>query len=957
MKRNFLFILLLCLCTHFTKGEHMTNEKTFTFEKNPLIRDKFTADPAPMVYNGRLYLYVGHDEYYEGQDSASGGREFNITEWLCYSTDDMKTWVDHGSVLKPTDFKWAVGEAWASQVVEKNGKFYYYTTVQAGEPNTGKAIGVAVGDSPTGPFTDAIGKPLITDKMTDNGARGWWNDIDPTVLIDQEGQAWLYWGNGTCFAAKLKPNMIELDGEISVIDVPNYTEGPWLHYRNGIYYLTYASMGAGRENISYATSRTAGGPWTPQGELTGMAANSFTIHPGIIEYKGKWYLFYHNAVLTINGIQGAIGRRSVCFGELQYNEDGTIKLFQQDNFDVPLNSGMMTLTSPQKKVSMRLNAPLASSEHPGKVTLQISTTQGSHEAEIFNHIALGLETDKQQFNQNLRLVAVSDLRMVTDDYTMVTGKRSHCINTGCERVYTFENSEGQILDLTCRVYDDGIAFRYHLPHLSQEKEMLVNECTAYTIPKGVKRWIQPYDPASYERFYPLSTDGEGEKEIAKPRQWGYPALIEPVPGQFALITEANLMRNHSASFLDNTANSENYRVRQGTDRLPITKGYTSPWHVMIIGSLATIVESTLVTDVSEPCTVAGSDWDWVKPAPVSWIYWAHNHGSKDFQIVKQYVDLAVDMKWPYVLIDWEWSDMANGGNIEDALAYAHQKGVKPMLWYNSSTNWIGPGSPGPLYRLNTSTPRKKEFEWLNKKEVSGIKIDFFKGDDVNTINYYLDLLEDAALYKIMITFHGATVPRGWQRTYPHLMTVEGVYGAEWYNNAPILTSKAAMHNCTLPFTRNVIGSMDYTPGTFSDSQHKHITSHGHELALPIIFESGLQHMPDRPETYTTLPKEVQELLFTLPTSWDETRLLDGYPADRVIMARRKGNRWYIAGLNGTDNPRKLTLDLQSLGVEGRTLNLFKDGKTQYSFDISTRQVVPGMQIECLPRGGFVAMVE
>lgn len=305
------------------------SQKQFKFEGNPLVTDKFTADPAPMVYKDRLYLYVGHDEYYEGQDTASGGKEFNITEWLCYSTDDMETWTDHGSVLKPTDFKWAVGEAWASQVVERDGKFYYYTTVQAGEPFTGKAIGVAVSDSPTGPFVDAIGKPLVSDDMTSNGERGWWNDIDPTVLIDDDGTAWLCWGNGTCFLAKLKNNMTELDGDIMVIDQPKYVEGPWLHKKDNHYYLTYASMGEGRENIAYAMAPQMGDKWEYKGVLTGMAENSFTIHPGIIEFKGKWYLFYHNAVLTIDGHEGAIGRRSVCFDELFYNEDGTMKYVEQ----------------------------------------------------------------------------------------------------------------------------------------------------------------------------------------------------------------------------------------------------------------------------------------------------------------------------------------------------------------------------------------------------------------------------------------------------------------------------------------------------------------------------------------------------------------------------------------------------------------------------------------------------
>ncbi|MDE6271282.1 MAG: family 43 glycosylhydrolase [Muribaculaceae bacterium] len=157
--------------------------------------------------------------------------------------------------------------------------------------------------------------------QTDNGARGWWNDIDPTVLIDGD-DAWLCWGNGTCFLAKLTPDMTAIDGEIRVLDLPRYVEGPWLHKKGDMYYLTYASMGQGREAIAYATAPSMDGPWTPRGELTGMAENSFTIHPGIIEFNDGWYLFYHNATLELDGHPGAIGRRSVCVDTLMYDADG-----------------------------------------------------------------------------------------------------------------------------------------------------------------------------------------------------------------------------------------------------------------------------------------------------------------------------------------------------------------------------------------------------------------------------------------------------------------------------------------------------------------------------------------------------------------------------------------------------------------------------------------------------------
>jgi len=322
---------------------------SFEYKGNPLPRNAFTADPAPMVWNDRLFVFVGHDEWYDGQDKASGGKEFNITEWLCYSTKDMKNWDDHGSVLRPSKFEWAdtispgVGIAWASQVVERNGKFYYYTAIRGKEPWSGYAIGVAVSDSPTGPYVDAIGKPLVHDKMTDNGARGWWNDIDPTVLVDDDGQAYLCWGNGTCFMAKLNADMISLDEtpvaaplksagapNIWVVDVPRFTEGPWLSKRGDTYYLTYASSGFDhKEAIDYAMSKSIYGPWEHKGQVTGGAENSFTIHPGVIDFKGQSYLFYHNATLELDGHKGAIGRRSVCFDKLEYNADGTMKFVEQ----------------------------------------------------------------------------------------------------------------------------------------------------------------------------------------------------------------------------------------------------------------------------------------------------------------------------------------------------------------------------------------------------------------------------------------------------------------------------------------------------------------------------------------------------------------------------------------------------------------------------------------------------
>ncbi|RRN56520.1 glycoside hydrolase [Pseudoxanthomonas sp. SGNA-20] len=287
---------------------------------NPLFRDRFTADPAPLVVGDRLYLYVGHDE-------ARDGEMFNMRQWLAYSTGDMKHWTYHGPVMQATDFKWAKGDAWASQVIGKDGRYWFYTAVEHDDTHPGKAIGVAVSDSPTGPFVDARGSALVTNQMTPKGEHSW-EDIDPTVFTDDDGSTWIAWGNRHCYIARLKPNMIELDGPITEITPPHFEEGPWLHKRGDTYYLTYASLDRSThtdERISYATASSIQGPWTYRGELTGSGKNSFTIHPGIAEFKGQWYIFLHNAALTIGDQEGALGRRAVTVEYLQYNDDGTLK--------------------------------------------------------------------------------------------------------------------------------------------------------------------------------------------------------------------------------------------------------------------------------------------------------------------------------------------------------------------------------------------------------------------------------------------------------------------------------------------------------------------------------------------------------------------------------------------------------------------------------------------------------
>ena len=525
------------------------------------------------------------------------------------------------------------------------------------------------------------------------------------------------------------------------------------------------------------------------------------------------------------------------------------------------------------------------------------------------------------------------VRKVTDDYQMLTGKRLHCHN---------EANEYRSGKMLLRVYNNGIALR--------------NTEVTYRIPESMHRWMQQWCD-SYEGFFPLDTtykiapipsySGISKSKEGWNNHWGYPALLEPTDGIFVLLSEANIEQGQSASSLFNEG--EWYRVIPAETIKGKTCDHT-PWQLAIIGSLSDVVESTLVTDVSNPCKI--KDTSWIKPGAVSWIYWAYNHGSNDYNIIQKYVDMARDLQLPYVLIDAEWDEMKDGKTIEDAVNYAKAQGVKPLIWYNSSVGWVD-GAPTPKFRLNKADDREREFAWLEKIGVAGVKIDFFSGDTQRNMDYCIDLLESAARHHLLVNFHGATIPRGWQRTYPNLMTTEGVYGAEWYNNVATFTDKAACHNATLPFTRNVIGPMDYTPCTFSDSQHPHITTKAHELALTVLFESALQHLADRPESYMVQPQEVKDFFTNLPTVWDETHLLSGYPGESVVMARRNGKTWYIAGINGTNQEKELTIDKKMIGKFSKA-TLFED-TSKGDWNIHQIKKLP-TSIICQPRGGFIIVI-
>jgi hypothetical protein len=382
-----------------------------------------------------------------------------------------------------------------------------------------------------------------------------------------------------------------------------------------------------------------------------------------------------------------------------------------------------------------------------------------------------------------------------------------------------------------------------------------------------------------------------------------------------------------------------------------------PWRVVILGdALATVVESTLVEDVSPPSAVP--DTGWIKPGRVAWSWWSDPPSPKDAAKQIKFVDFAAEMGWEYVLVDANWTVIDNG-TIHDVIRHAKEKGVGVLLWYNSG----GPHNivtEKPRDALTYPEVRRFEFDLLKQWGVKGVKVDFFQSDKQNVIELYHGIMQDAAQHQIMVNFHGCTLPRGWSRTYPHLISMEAIRGAECYIFSKEFPQRAPVQNTISPFTRNVVGPMDYTPVALTAHNNPHLTTYAHELALGALFESGWVHFADKPEAYRSLPAEPKEFLKQLPVTWDDTRFVAGYPGRFTVLARRKGATWYLAGVNGLNQPREETLQLGAwLGNGPFEMSVIADGADARSFGMG-HQTVAGsrdFKVKMLPYGGFVATLK
>jgi alpha-glucosidase len=591
---------------------------------------------------------------------------------------------------------------------------------------------------------------------------------------------------------------------------------------------------------------------------------------------------------------------------------------------------------------------------------------------VLRESRLGLVRDDADFTERLTLLSASETEPVRDRYEILTAKRRVNVYEANRRVIHLQAAGGQKLDVIFQVSNAGVAFRYLFPDTSTETRRLTAEASSFHFLTDTRAWLQPMSVAKtgwkevnpcYEEFYekgiPVGTPsplGAG---------WVYPALFRSGDA-WVLISETGLGRGYCGTRLASSSPDGEYAVAFPDPREVFTGGtanpesklpWLTPWRVIAIGSLKTIAESTLGIDLADPpAQPAGPS---IQPGKASWSWPLLGDSQTVYDVQKGFIDYAAEMGWRYCLIDSMWDAQIGYEKIKELVDYARGKGVGVLLWYNSGGDWnSAPQTPRNM--MLTREGRTKEFARLKEMGVAGLKIDFFGGDGQSMIGYYLDILEDAAPFGLLINFHGATLPRGWQRTYPHLMTMEAIRGLEYVTFEQKNADEEPAHATVLPFTRNVFDPMDFTPVVLDQiNKIERRTSSAFELALSVIFTSGIQHYAEIPAGMAKAPDYVREFLRRVPGAWTDIQFLDGLPGEFVVLARRGEGRWYVAGINGKAEAKSLTLDLGGLPVRGSgTLITDGDGgNLSFRQETVALDAARRLKVTLKPRGGFVLAFE
>jgi len=597
--------------------------------------------------------------------------------------------------------------------------------------------------------------------------------------------------------------------------------------------------------------------------------------------------------------------------------------------------------------------------------------------QIIEKSPLGIVLENEDFSKDLTFSSLSEIKEEENNYRLIYGKKKDVKTRFREQTIFVKNTNDKQLGVTFRIMNDGVAFAYDLT--GEGNGIVLKETSGFKLPAGSMAFISPLAKAksgwaktnpSYEDHYqqdiPIgqpSVYGEG---------WVFPALFKVGDTGWILISETGVDKNYVSSHLADDSTEGLYilefphpdhNLSEEPTSAKISLPFKTPWRTITFGeNLNTVIESTMAQDLVKPYYESESGF---KPGKSTWSWLVYNDGRTTFEDTKQFIDMASFLNFDYCLIDAVWDVQIGRDKIKQLAEYATQRNVGLLLWYNSNGNW-NDAPQSPIHIMNTRDSRRKEMAWMQEAGIKGIKVDFFGGDKQSGMKLYQEILEDANEFGLSCNFHGATLPRGWDRMFPNFATAEAVMGMEFCKFEQENADLEPNHCTVLPFTRNVFAPMDYTPtvlnpelGEKPGTGSVRKTTMAFELALPVIFYSPIQHLGIVPDNMKQFSDFIWKYLSDLPTNWDDTKLIGGYPGKDVIMARMKDNKWFIAGINGEDKEKDFSLSLSFINKDSKAI-IITDKKGQNN-DVEQSEIVlkpdTPLSISVQNYGGFIIILE
>ena len=629
----------------------------------------------------------------------------------------------------------------------------------------------------------------------------------------------------------------------------------------------------------------------------------------------------------------------------------------------PLAAQSVSVNGPDGKLQLTVSCPSANGEVSYAVTY--------NGKQMLESSPLGMETNVGDFYRGLQLKEHKVTALDTV-YEQSRIKASHIHYRANELLCSFVNGEGKNVQITFRVSNNDVAFRYTLPREQGKGSVTVNsERTGFRFPSQTTTFLCPQSDAmigwkrtkpSYEEEY--KADAPMNERSGYGHGYTFPCLFKVGDDGWVLFSETGVDSRYCGSRLSDWDNGV-YRIAfpmpeenngNGTVSPAFSLPGSTPWRTVTVGeTLKPIVETTVPWDVVEPRYTTTHDY---KPGRGTWSWILWQDGSINYDDQVRYVDLAAAMGYEYVLIDNWWDNNIGRDRMEQFVKYARSKGVEVFLWYSSSGYW-NDIEQSPVNRMDNSIARKQEMRWLQSLGVKGIKVDFFGGDKQETLRLYEEILSDADDHGLMVIFHGCTLPRGWERMYPNYVGSEAVLASENLVFSQHFCDNEAFNATLHPFIRNAVGCMEFG-GVFlnkclnrsNDGGTIRRTTDIFQLATAVLFQNPIQNFALAPNNLTDAPQICLDFMKQVPTTWDETRFIDGYPGRYIVLARRHGNTWYIAAANATAEPLKLKLDLPMLA--GQEVSLYSDDKKmQPQLKLQKIKTDGSLQLTVQPQGGAV----